>query len=168
MKTIKYRKYEYTGEYKVKELEVSDNSTLYEIDFLTLSKFVKDKNTYTKSYLLISSEQFNGASPVGDLYAYIMDTVFIEDSNVPVMDIESAPKIKNAYYVVKRDDDTIVNKLNKFTITGAEVYSVDSSSIIKSEIKYGFIFLAKFTSDPEIIHQYCTKAEEIYKAAIID
>lgn len=167
MKTIKYRKYEHTGDYKLKELNISDGSTICEIDYLTIHHHIKNLDEYTKSYILISPEEFSTAIPIGNMFVQIIDNVYIEHSDIAIVDIESAPRIKDVYYILPYINENIC-KLRKFTSRGIEVSYIHPETMSITEFKYGMIFLKHFTSDPKVAQSFNDKATKLYNSVMYE
>lgn len=95
MKKINYRQYYYGGNYADMELQVPDECSLYEIGMINTSHKVQDieEETWTKAYAMLCPTEFEDSTLLGNVYFNYIDDVFITDSEIAVLDIESAPTI---------------------------------------------------------------------------
>lgn len=94
MKKINYRQYYYGGNYADMELQVPDECSLYEIGMINMSHKVQDieEETWTKAYAMLCPTEFEDSTLLGNVYFNYIDDVFITDSEIAVLDIESAPR----------------------------------------------------------------------------
>lgn len=101
MKKINYRQYYYDGNYADIELQVPDECSLYEIGMINMSHKVQDieEETWTKAYAMLCPTEFKDSILLGNVYFNYMDDVFITDSEIAVLDIESAPRFSGVYSV---------------------------------------------------------------------
>lgn len=101
MKKINYRQYYYDGNYADIELQVPDECSLYEIGMINMSHKVQDieEETWTKAYAMLCPTEFEDSILLGNVYFNYMNDVFITDSEIAVLDIESAPRFSGVYSV---------------------------------------------------------------------
>lgn len=106
MKKINYRQYYYDGNYADIELQVPDECSLYEIGMINMSHKVQDieEETWTKAYAMLCPTEFEDSTLLGNVYFNYIDDVFITDSEIAVLDIESAPRFSGVYSVVYYKD----------------------------------------------------------------
>lgn len=100
MKTISYRQYYYGEDYSNEKLELPDLSGIYEV-YTTIFHRVKDQEgeVWSKSYIITSSEKFKDSRLIGNIHFKHLDNVFITESDLPVSDIETAPKFTDVYFL---------------------------------------------------------------------
>lgn len=132
MKTIKYRQYYYDGDYSVKELNLPDSCTLYEVYMIHMSHKVKDEegDIWTKSYILIGYEEFEDSEPIGNIFFNDLSDIFITKSDIPILDIKLAPKFENVYFTEHYTDSKAQTEFNEFCRKLNETYK---ESFIYSE-----------------------------------
>lgn len=106
MKKINYRQYYYDGNYADIELQVPDECSLYEIGMINMSHKVQDieEETWTKAYAMLCPTEFEDSTLLGNVYFNYIDDVFITDSEIAVLDIESAPRFSGVYSVAYYKD----------------------------------------------------------------
>lgn len=106
MKKINYRQYYYNGNYSNEELYVPDECSLYEIEIINMSHKVQDieEETWTKAYAMLCPTEFEDSTLLGNVYFDYIDDVFITNSEIAILDIESAPRFKGVYAVTYYKD----------------------------------------------------------------
>lgn len=106
MKKINYRQYYYDGNYADMELQVPDECSLYEIGMVSMSHIVQDieEETWTKAYAMLCPTEFEDSTLLGNVYFNYIDDVFITDSEISVLDVESAPRFSGVYSVMYYKD----------------------------------------------------------------
>lgn len=106
MKKINYRQYYYNGNYADIELQVPDECSLYKIGMINMSHKVQDieEETWTKAYVMLCPTEFEDSTLLGNVYFNYIDDVFITDSEIAVLDIESAPRFSGVYSVTYYKD----------------------------------------------------------------
>lgn len=187
MKKINYRQY-YYDDYVDMELRVPDECTLYAIGRINISQEVKDIGAWTKAYALLCPTEFKHSILLGNVYFNYLDNVLITDSEVDILDIESAPRFNGVYFVrfkdsgsriltyFKRLGNTEVNReinsigmLKKLTYTGIEASNVSFGDWITMDIiniKFERLFIEEFTTDKKISDLFLKESEKIYKLII--
>ena len=116
MKKINYRQYYYGGNYADMELQVPDECSLYEIGMVNVSHKVQDieEETWTKAYAMLCPTEFEDSTLLGNVYFNYIDDVFITDSEIAVLDIESAPRFSGVYSVVYYKDRESESKFSAY------------------------------------------------------
>ena len=116
MKKISYRQYYYGGNYADMELQVPDECSLYEIGMINMSHKVQDieEETWTKAYVMLCPTEFEDSTLLGNVYFNYIDDVFITDSEIAVLDIESAPRFSGVYSVVYYKDRESESKFSAY------------------------------------------------------
>lgn len=101
MKKINYRQYYYNGDYADIELQVPNECGLYEIRLVHMSHKVQDmeEETWTKAYVILGPSEFENSTLLGNVYFNYIDDVFITNSEIAVLDVESAPRFSGVYSV---------------------------------------------------------------------
>lgn len=174
MKKVKYRQYYYGG-YSEAELDVPDQCTLYEINS-SISHIIKDleEETWTKSYVMLCPTEFEDSILVGNVYLTTIYDIFIINSEIPILDIEDAPKFKGVYSPGYSFDSEIISSvgmLRKLTRTGIEVSNVSFlgwngrkiSDLSIMEFDYNRVFREKYSTDPYLAKLFFDESERIYK-----
>lgn len=107
MKKINYRQYYYGGKYADVELQVPDECSLYKIGTVSMSHKVQDieEETWTKAYAILCPTEFEDSTLLGNVYFNYLDDVFITDSEISILDVESAPRFSGAYSVEYYEDE---------------------------------------------------------------
>ena len=100
MKTIKYRKYWYGGDFSIKEETFPDDIRIYNVDMWSGGSQVKDKDIYTEGYVFKSEEKFEGSTLIGDAWYRFEERIYIE--NFPVEPIEKCIPPKDCYIVFEQ------------------------------------------------------------------
>lgn len=116
MKKIKYRQYYYDGNYADMELQVPDECSLYEIGMVSMSHKVRDieEETQTKAYAILCPTEFEDSTLLGNVYFNYIDDVFITDSEITILDIESAPRFSGVYSVMYYRDEESESKFSAY------------------------------------------------------
>lgn len=116
MKKINYRQYYYGGNYADMELQVPDECSLYEIGMINMSHKVQDieEETWTKAYAMLCPTEFEDSTLLGNVYFNYIDDVFITDSEIAVLDIESAPRFSGVYSVMYYKDKESESKFSAY------------------------------------------------------
>lgn len=124
MKTIKYRQYYYGGDYSEKELNLPDSCILYEVYMIHMSHKVKEEegDIWAKSYILVGYEEFEDSELIGNIYFNDLSDVFITESDVPILNIEQAPKFENVYFTEHYIDSKAQAEFNELCRKLNEVY----------------------------------------------
>lgn len=107
MKKIKYRQYYYNGNFSNLELEVPDECRIYEIGFMNISHRIEEGET--KAYVFLCPSEIEDSKLLCNVY---LDDVFIENSEIPIQNIEEAPRFENAYMVRYYKDAVAENKIS--------------------------------------------------------
>lgn len=100
MKTIKYRKYWYGGDFSMKEEALPDDIRIYNVDWWHSGAKVKDKDIYTEGYVFKSEEKFEDSILIGDAWYRFEERIYIED--FPVEPIENCVPPKDCYIVFEQ------------------------------------------------------------------
>lgn len=114
MKKIKYRQYYFNGNFTTIQMEVSDMCSIYEIFTINISHKIEEGNT--KAYVMLDTIKIQDAKKLDDIYVLYFDDIYIEESEIPVQDIQEAPKFNNTYmfkYCTENDTKslTLLNKI---------------------------------------------------------
>lgn len=119
MKKINYRQYYYGGNYADMELQVPDECSLYEIGMINTSHKVQDieEETWTKAYAMLCPTEFEDSTLLGNVYFNYIDDVFITDSEIAVLDIESAPRFSGVYSVMYYKDKESESKFSAYLLS---------------------------------------------------
>ena len=119
MKKINYRQYYYGGNYADMELQVPDECSLYEIGMINMSHKVQDieEETWTKAYAMLCPTEFEDSTLLGNVYFNYIDDVFITDSEIAVLDIESAPRFSGVYSVMYYKDKESESKFSAYLLS---------------------------------------------------
>lgn len=127
MKKINYRQYYYNGDYANTELQVPDECGLYEIGLVNMSHQVRDseKETWTKAYALLCPTEFEDSILLGNVYFNYIDDVFITNSEIAVLDVESAPRFSGVYSVEYYKD---MESESKFSAYLSKIEDVEKAS----------------------------------------
>lgn len=127
MKKINYRQYYYDGNYADIELQVPDECSLYEIGMINMSHKVQDieEETWTKAYAMLCPTEFKDSILLGNVYFNYIDDVFITDSEIAVLDIESAPRFSGVYSVEYYKD---MESESKFSAYLSKIEDVEKAS----------------------------------------
>lgn len=95
MKKIKYRQYYYNGNFSSLELEVPDECRIYEVGFMNISHKIEEGET--KAYVFLCPSEIEDSKLLCNVYLSYLDDVFIENSEIPIQNVEEAPRFENAY-----------------------------------------------------------------------
>ena len=127
MKKINYRQYYYDGNYADIELQVPDECSLYEIGMINMSHKVQDieEETWTKAYAMLCPTEFKDSILLGNVYFNYIDDVFITDSEIAVLDVESAPRFSGVYSVEYYKD---MESESKFSAYLSKIEDVEKAS----------------------------------------
>lgn len=123
MKKINYRQYYYDGNYADMELQVPDECSLYEVGMINMSHKIQDieEETWTKAYAMLCPTEFEDSILLGNVYFNYIDDVFITDSEIAILDIESAPRFSGAYSVVYHKDKELETKFSAYLSKVGEI-----------------------------------------------
>lgn len=110
MKKIKYRQYYYDGNFSNLELEVPDECRIYEIGFMNISHKIEEGET--KAYVFLCPSEIEDSKLLCNVYLSYLDDVFIENSEIPIQNVEEAPRFENAYMVRYYKDAVAENKIS--------------------------------------------------------
>lgn len=110
MKKIKYRQYYYNGNFSNLELEVPDECRIYEIGFMNISHKIEEGET--KAYVFLCPSEIEDSKLLCNVYLSYLDDVFIENSEIPIQNVEEAPRFENAYMVRYYKDAVAENKIS--------------------------------------------------------
>lgn len=127
MKKINYRQYYYDGNYADIELQVPDECSLYEIGMINMSHKVQDieEETWTKAYAMLCPTEFEDSILLGNVYFNYIDDVFITNSEIAVLDVESAPRFSGVYSVEYYKD---MESESKFSAYLSKIEDVEKAS----------------------------------------
>ena len=116
MKKINYRQYYYGGKYADMELQVPDGCSLYKIGMINISHKVQDieEETWTKAYAMLCPTEFEDSTLLGNVYFNYLDDVFITNSEIDVLDVESAPRFSGVYSVTYYEDKESKSKFSAY------------------------------------------------------
>ncbi len=175
MKKIKYRQYYHSGDYAIAELEVPDQCGIYEIAHST-SHLVRDLegDVWTKTYILLCPTEFEDSVLIGNVYLNTIGDIFIIDSEIPVSDIEAAPRFHGVYS--QRDGDPgSICMLRRLTATGIEVSIVNFKGWNGREMYdlsitelpyYGATLMREYSTDPHLAKLFSDESKRIYEYII--
>jgi hypothetical protein len=110
MKKIKYRQYYYNGNFSNLELEVPDECRIYEVGFMNISHKIEEGET--KAYVFLCPSEIEDSKLLCNVYLSYLDDVFIENSEIPIQNVEEAPRFENAYMVRYYKDAVAENKIS--------------------------------------------------------
>lgn len=127
MKKINYRQYYYDGNYADIELQVPDECSLYKIGMINMSHKVRDigEETWTKAYAMLCPTEFEDSILLGNVYFNYIDDVFITNSEIAVLDVESAPRFSGVYSVEYYKD---MESESKFSAYLSKIEDVEKAS----------------------------------------
>lgn len=115
MKKINYRQYYYNGDYYNKELLVPEECKMYEVGLVAVSHQVKDREeTWAKTYVLICPTEFENAILLGNVYFNYLDDIFVIETEVPILDVDTAPRFNNVYSIGKYKNPSAESKLRGY------------------------------------------------------
>lgn len=115
MKKINYRQYYYNGDYYNKELLVPEECKMYEVGLVAVSHQVKDREeTWAKTYVLICPTEFENAILLGNVYFNYLDDIFVIETEVPILDVDTAPRFNNVYSIGKYKNPSAESKLRDY------------------------------------------------------
>ena len=103
--TLEYRQYEYGGSYSIEQLQLPEDSHIYEVAMWVISFKVKDKSdTYTPGYVIKAPQKFQGSMQIGDAWYRFMYGIYIDESSFPVENIGSCMPPKDCFLVFEQDN----------------------------------------------------------------
>ena len=149
MKKIKYRQYYYGNDYSNGRIILPDTCNIYQVDDIsTRTFFVKEHNTWAKSYILIDTVKFKDATKIGDIYfSYLSNVIIFSDT---VLDISDIPKIENVYFFTycRRDSQSNESFFKELVNIPSNYTQEDLIKILNKTTKIASINkLRRFTSN---------------------
>jgi len=110
MKKIKYRQYYICGGFSNLELEVPDECHIYEIDLINISHRIEEGRT--KAYVFLCPSEIEDFKLIGNVYISYLDDVFIENSEIPIQNVEESPRFENTYMIRYYKEAGTENKIS--------------------------------------------------------
>lgn len=119
MKNIELRQYYYGGDYSIIDIEVPDDTIIYEVSAFGASHKVQDKeDTWTYAIVIESSGEMEDSIKMGTYYyRFETDIYVLYHSFIPKQNIESKPWVYNTFIVERAEDRTVQEEIQNLVLT---------------------------------------------------
>lgn len=119
MKNIEFRQYYYDGDYSIINIEVPDDTIIYEVSVFGTSHKVQDKeDTWTYAIIIESSKEMEDSIKIGTYYYRFETDIFVlYHSFIPKQNIEGKPWVYNTFIVERAETKEVQEEIQNLVLT---------------------------------------------------
>lgn len=142
MKNIEFRQYYYDGDYSIINIEVPDDTIIYEVSVFGTSHKVQDKeDTWTYAIIIESSKEMEDSIKIGTYYYRFETDIFVlYHSFIPKQNIEGKPWVYNTFIVERAENKEVQEEIQNLVLTkGISSVLTENTSELKELLDTGLL-----------------------------